>query len=534
MSVQFIEGWDFQRFQEGSFNGESQDYNNYWSINNINRLTFDTGYSEGQAAIVQNPTGTAALVSTAAGSGTITIPQGGEIRVGFWAKVAGLTSGTFARPLVAIARGNFSTTSLVINCAENGAGQPGKSGYLGSTGPSFTSFASSVGNVFTATWAYYEWYVNETAKTMTFSKNGAVIWNLSGFSYTPDSGNARLVFARPTDDQSVYIDHVVVTNGPALPTGPGQLHAVSVTAAFDRWTADTTEVFKGNLVINGKSYNTVTQSQVTASVNDPEENYAPQATFLYPINPDTNAPWVPADIDLIDGYGVCSEGTFTGDDALRLTSLGLQLVINDPESGFPIIQTIPTGAVVYLSGDWTKSDENLSYGGHLIDIPHTELLADDKYLLCNDVGCIIFNFSDTPPLYTFGITFAEEYREDFRDWVSIDLNGVNYSSYFITGYTILGEGNKKFQSNYVTVNYENIPVGGAYLQGVWDYALDGNTGRWSSRQQIYLGEGNYKHFSRRMKVRGHGKSLQMRVTSEPGKDFAINGWVVQASGNGTV
>src|SRR5690606_25168288 len=144
----------------------------------------------------------------------------------------------------------------------------------------------------------------------------------------------------------------------------------------------------------------------------------------YPLNPETGAAWTLADLSTIQAFGVCSEGTFDPGDYLRLTSIGLQTVVNDPETGFPIIKTTPPGAVVYLSGTWTKTDETKSYGAHLNDIPHTELLADDDYLKCESLGCLLFGVSKV--LQNFGITFAEEYRADFTDWVSIDGVGADY------------------------------------------------------------------------------------------------------------
>jgi len=133
-----------------------------------------------------------------------------------------------------------------------------------------------------------------------------------------------------------------------------------------------------------------------------------------------------------------------------------------------------------------------------------------------------------------GVTFAEEFREDYTDWVRIDGSGVNFDSMFVSGYGVYGDGNRKVQSNYVTVNYEYVPTGGAYIQGLWDYTIDPDTGRWSMKQNVYKDDAGYKHGTRRLKIRGHGKTLQLRVSSRDGKPFKINGWTILVSSNTNV
>jgi hypothetical protein len=51
------------------------------------------------------------------------------------------------------------------------------------------------------------------------------------------------------------------------------------------------------------------------------------------------------------------------------------------------------------------------------------------------------------------LTFSETNDIDYVDWQSSG-NSLNYSSFFVTGYRIHGQGNKDFQSNYVTVYSE--------------------------------------------------------------------------------
>jgi hypothetical protein len=129
-----------------------------------------------------------------------------------------------------------------------------------------------------------------------------------------------------------------------------------------------------------------------------------------------------------------------------------------------------------------------------------------------------------------GLTFAEN-LSGHRDWVSIDDLGFSFDSYFTSGYKLLGEGNKDFQSNIVTVNYEPFEDGGAYIQGKWDYSTDSVTGRWSTSEQIYRPDSLFKFKNRKVKIRGQGEALQVHVYSDGDKPFGVNGWIVHVTGN---
>src|SRR5690606_18682933 len=110
------------------------------------------------------------------------IPNDGQIQIHFWAKVEVADSGSTARPLVALKRGNFNSTALVVNCSQQGVAQLGTGGYLGSVGPSFTAIGSPVSGVFTNEWHFYRWVIDEDAKTMEFYKDGVLVLQGSGFA----------------------------------------------------------------------------------------------------------------------------------------------------------------------------------------------------------------------------------------------------------------------------------------------------------------------------------------------------------------
>ena len=123
------------------------------------------------------------------------------------------------------------------------------------------------------------------------------------------------------------------------------------------------------------------------------------------------------------------------------------------------------------------------------------------------------------------LSFAEE-RDDvtWLDWFSVDNVGINYDSYFVTGYNLHGKGLKKWSSNYIQMFCDNSVPYAYTIQGVWDYAGSGNSGRYSTIQTITNFDPNYRIKYRRHKLRGQGMSLQIKVGSVKGQPFNVQGW----------
>lgn len=132
---------------------------------------------------------------------------------------------------------------------------------------------------------------------------------------------------------------------------------------------------------------------------------------------------------------------------------------------------------------------------------------------------------------TYNMTFAESNATTYLDWVAATTDGVDYSSYFISGYKIDGSAITKVQSNFVYVFMEKVSGSSLYMQAVWNYANTGNSGKFSSRQQCYHSNSKYDILYRRLKVRGDGLALQMKFISQSGMPFHIIGWSVAESGN---
>lgn len=492
----------------------------------FNNLFYAPGYLTGQA--IFNSISPAFGFGGIGGSNGNSIPANQQITRTTWFAKRQDNGGTVYPIWLGFMMLNVNSNYIGVQLNSSGNARIARGGYQPSPGPTdgTAEIMSGISSqVIGFGWTFYDFYANFQTNTFQLRINGVL--ECSGSLASPQTvvGGTSVSHNHPFN-YNIHVDHVVTTDGESL-VGTNKIHAIAPTAAFAG-----AGTLRGNLIMGGASYQTLRQGALIYRDTFGSDNAANVAFFVYPKSPVTNLAWTQAEIDALQGWGVCAGNLTIGGNKLHMTSLGLSVVEtkSDP-NGYPIIKVLSPGGLTYYSGAWVKSVPNKSLSAHVNDIPRTVAFANDLYLETDVDGCVLFQ-PDSGLLSTFGITFAEEFREDFTDWFRIIYGGLPFVSYFITGYTILGEGNKKFQSNYVSVNYENVPVGGAYLQGVWDYALTPDSGRWGTRQQIYrLSSDNYKYQVSKLKVRGHGTSMQIKVTSEQGKDFRLSGWSVAASGN---
>lgn len=125
----------------------------------------------------------------------------------------------------------------------------------------------------------------------------------------------------------------------------------------------------------------------------------------------------------------------------------------------------------------------------------------------------------------FLLQFSEEYDDNYVDWGQTDP--ANYTSFFITGYKIRGQAIRKFQPQYVEVfNRTNNAAFSYKIQGIWDFANDPTSGRWSTVQLITSNLAKADVVFKRHKLRGHGLTLQFKIQSVDGMPFDIIGWSV--------
>lgn len=117
--------------------------------------------------------------------------------------------------------------------------------------------------------------------------------------------------------------------------------------------------------------------------------------------------------------------------------------------------------------------------------------------------------------------FAEEFDTAYVDWGS-----ANYKSTFTTGYKLHGGAVYKTQIPYVYTYSRNSGYAAFYIQGLWDYAVNFDSNRWSQPQFIEINEANTAMAVRRHKIRGRGLAVQLQFTSVDGEPFDIMGWAV--------
>ena len=125
----------------------------------------------------------------------------------------------------------------------------------------------------------------------------------------------------------------------------------------------------------------------------------------------------------------------------------------------------------------------------------------------------------------YGKSFGQEINTDYLDWNSVGSSlGVNYVSYFVTGYRLHGQGQKWFQMPYVYMYSRNTTPSAYSIQSLWDFATSGNSGRWSARQIVTIFDPNFGMIVKRHRLRGRGLALQIKVSSIQGQPFDIMGW----------
>jgi hypothetical protein len=138
---------------------------------------------------------------------------------------------------------------------------------------------------------------------------------------------------------------------------------------------------------------------------------------------------------------------------------------------------------------------------------------------------------------SYNFTFSEE-RDytHYVDWFSYDSTGVNYVSYFVTGYKLDGKAISRWQPGYIYMFLRNEVANSYKIQGLWEFAITGNSGKWSTVQVINdtTSTTNFGMIYHRHKIRGHGLAMQIKVQSVDGKPFDIMGWSVWSNINASV
>lgn len=158
-------------------------------------------------------------------------------------------------------------------------------------------------------------------------------------------------------------------------------------------------------------------------------------------------------------------------------------------------------------------------------------------------------------------TISKLNNSNFKDWLTYDVNGFNYESYLVTGYELFGDMMREKRSPYIFfyfnrtedgytfdgLNLELSKQSSCLVQAQWNWANSANSGKWGTQFQAYRLLRNYipsgagdpfdygdSVIVTKNKLRGSGKTLSLKISSEEGKDLQILGWGVPATANSIV
>lgn len=114
-----------------------------------------------------------------------------------------------------------------------------------------------------------------------------------------------------------------------------------------------------------------------------------------------------------------------------------------------------------------------------------------------------------------------------------DEGGKDFSSYFLTGAKIPGQGDKTAHLEYLSVFANAVTNGTCKMRAKWDWSNDSSTGKWSTEQEVYSIVRTLRDVSRkRLLVRGSGPALQLHFRSVSGQPFDLIGWTAWIGADG--
>ncbi len=158
-------------------------------------------------------------------------------------------------------------------------------------------------------------------------------------------------------------------------------------------------------------------------------------------------------------------------------------------------------------------------------------------------------------------SFARYKSFSFKDWESIDGEGVDAPAFLVTGYLSGGDFMRYKQAPYIQFYFTRTEDGftddgtgnlfptnpsGCLVQAQWNWANSANSNRWGRTFQAYRYKRRYmpedvndpfdngfEVITTKNKLRGKGKVLSMLIKTEPGKDCRLLGWsmLVGVTGN---
>jgi hypothetical protein len=192
----------------------------------------------------------------------------------------------------------------------------------------------------------------------------------------------------------------------------------------------------------------------------------------------------------------------------------------------------------------------------------------DNILVGTDQAIITLSNS-TPRVETFrylvmkggSFTIGALSNTGFKDWVTENGTGVDFSSYLVTGYEYAGDIMRDKQVPYIQFYFNRTENGftavgdtlqldnpsGCIVQAQWNWTNSANSGKWGNPFQAYRLNRNYTPSGAgdtfdygdavivtKNKLRGSGKVLSLKISSETGKDMQLLGWSQMITGKSEI
>lgn len=211
----------------------------------------------------------------------------------------------------------------------------------------------------------------------------------------------------------------------------------------------------------------------------------------------------------------------------------------------PFKTSITDSRVVDLSGNIVTSTD----GSAVITEVETvnSSLSEIYYLVATGVSNGSVNYS-----------FAFYKDTTFTDWASYNGTGVDAPAYLLTGWSGMGDFQRQKQVPYITVysvktetgfdvDYNPTNPSSVLVQSQWSWTNLESSGKWGQQFQAYrhkrfwapssssdgFDDGEYV-VTTRNKLRGRGRTLSLKFSTEPKKDFHLLGWSFIVNVNGSI
>ena len=145
-------------------------------------------------------------------------------------------------------------------------------------------------------------------------------------------------------------------------------------------------------------------------------------------------------------------------------------------------------------------------------------------------------------------TFANCTNIDYKDWTIGDVlgDGYNFESYIVTHPILFNDIYTSKQAPYITTTYKRTEEGdlfesGCFMSARWDWASNPYSYEWDSKQQTYRLPADRgirtakfnespEYVITKTRVRGSGKSLQLKFENDGNKSFRLCAIGIDARG----